>query len=78
MCKCSMWLRSRCKLEEIDQLMERTEIGMDEVIIPEHLSNMVLGPPSYKETDSDGALNLRQFAFGDITAIATSYVGTKK
>lgn len=77
-CKCTMWLRSRCKLQEIDHLMERKEICMDEVIIPEHLSNMVLGPPSYKATDSGGALNLRQFAFGEITAIATSYAHTKK
>jgi hypothetical protein len=77
MCKCCMWLQSCYSADEVHQHMTRYELSMDEVILQEHLANMVLGPPAYKESDTEGALNLKQFTFGKVNAIATSYKGTR-
>merc|ERR1719265_1046636 len=63
-CKCQMWLRNHNRPEAIPPLMERDTLSMDEMIVPEQISNMVLGSPSYKDAEADGALNLRQFSYG--------------
>ena len=77
MCKCCMWLQSCYSADEIHQNMTRYELSMDEVIVQEHLANMVLGPPAYKDSDTGGALNLKQFTYGKVNAIATCYKGTR-
>ena len=50
----------------------------DELIIPPYCANMVLGTTAHRDTDSEGALNFRQFLFGKVDAAALSYVGPKK
>ena len=76
-CKCYQWLRTCCTADEAPRHMEEVKLNLDEIIIPEHCSNMVLGPPAHTHDESEGALNLRQFSLGRINAVAGSFLDAK-
>ena len=73
-CKCKTWLMEYFPhwQDAVANLMERTTLDMDEVVIPEHMANYAIGDPARLKQREQGAVNLRQFA--GINAIAASFL----
>eukprot|EP00746_Dinoflagellata_sp_MGD_P140341 gnl/MRDRNA2_/MRDRNA2_73608_c0_seq1.p1 gnl/MRDRNA2_/MRDRNA2_73608_c0~~gnl/MRDRNA2_/MRDRNA2_73608_c0_seq1.p1 ORF type:complete len:498 (+),score=96.04 gnl/MRDRNA2_/MRDRNA2_73608_c0_seq1:82-1575(+) len=74
-CKCIRWMRT---FGEITDNMTRTQLPMDEMLIPEHCSGMVLGPPTCKQKEEQGAINLRQFTSLKVNALALGFADLAK
>ena len=57
-CKCGMWVRSKVGTAAADLIMERHRVELDEIIVRGHMDYMILGPPPFKDSPIEGALNL--------------------
>lgn len=78
-CNCKDWLLEYLRThEQVGHHMTRAQIDMDEMIVPDHSQYMVIGAPSHKDKEEEGALNLRQFTFGKINAVTAAFVTERK
>lgn len=74
-CHCTRWLHTYSDRNQIES--QRTELPMDEMLMPEHCSDMLLGPPSLCYA-KEGALNLRQFTSLKVNVLALRFTLARK
>jgi len=79
-CNCTNWLKESAGTDELAEILEsinHVDLPLDEMLVPEHAANCILGPCACRDDATLGALNIRQMTNLMVNVVAVGFLRKK-